>query len=225
MFKFNFRKKLTLPLVAVLIFILIFFILTVMSFFNYESQDIRITKNIIEDKGLEKIDLQLKENETYIYKVYFLDENFNVTYQTLNQNGLICIIENMLNEINTLCIDENGLSPNNYGSNISYPYPIYVFAPWMLAVSKDWTWKITGLIDISGEEYIQIDKITYTYFRSLGEEEIFGRIAYKIEISDKNNKEICWIDKEKRVLLKKIGNIDRVELIKGPFTLSQQQEE
>ncbi len=217
------KKRFTLPLIAILLFILLFLIGVTYFLITYEKPITKINTYLIENEKLEKIDLQLEDNESYTYFVSSI-ENFNVTYLCKEYENNICIQENILNLTNILCIDNKGLQEGGLNSNVSYSLPIYLFKPWMLAIEKNWSWNLTDIVYVDSELKLDFDKISTINFKAIGEETILGRDTYKIEKSKNNMTEYYWIDKEKRILIKKEG-IENIILIDAPFKLVQPQVE
>ncbi len=230
MFKLNsgFKKRFSIPVCAIFVFIIILLVLILYSFLTYEETNVKTRGYYIESSNLEKIDLQMKVNETYTYFVSSF-EDFNATYTILQEEDCLYIKESFLEENNLVCLDKKGLYPNKFGSNVIYNSPMFMFKPWMLAVKENWNWTVIYVFDFEGN--VDISKYldlgtgkNIIYFKTVGEETIFGRETYKVEISAGQTKEYYWIDKEKRILIKKEG-IENIILIKAPFKLLQQLEE
>ncbi|MCC7552191.1 hypothetical protein KO317_00820 [Candidatus Micrarchaeota archaeon] len=219
-------KNPSLPILAVIIFSFLFLLLTINSFLGYTPQKIELNSYLIEEKNLEKINIQIKANETYLYKINLFDDIFNITYFITEEEGQICIIEYLFEQPTIICINEKGneIYPFPQNSNITYSQPIFFFSPWMLAIHDNWTWNSKSVVEFKNNQGIEIKDSNLLSFKTMQRENIFGRDAYKIEITEGTRKEYYWIDKEKRILLKKEG-VENIILINGPFKIVQQQVE
>jgi hypothetical protein len=199
-----------------IIFILLFISGFIYYILTYQKPDFKIEKQFIENPNLEKIDLQIKEGEKYIYSINSL-EKFNATYEILKQEECLFIKESYLDKENIICLDEKGLYPNKLGSNFIYEYPIYIIKPWMLAVKDNWTWGILYILNIKdGTQINEFKEQSFINFKTVDTEKVLGRDTYKVEVSTNNTKEFYWIDKEKRILIKKEG-FENIILVEAPF--------
>jgi len=118
----------------------------------------------------------------------------------------------------SLCILPSGLlsgeSVNlNYGNR-----SILLFSPWMLAASENFSWKVDTTYSAKG-----LSMTIPTYFASKGKQQIAGREAYEIDISDEldsGSPTRFFVDSEKRVLLlADLGNLT-LRMTIAPFALN-----
>lgn len=225
-------RRFSLGFMCVIAFLLIFLLMVFYSFLTYEDPDVSAHPYVFEVQKLEKnMDLQLKQNETYVYLIKSFGTIYNLTYITgdtpnsiggeISADVCLPIYEVSQQETVQICVDNKGLYPPGIGSNISYGTAAYVlFKPWMLAVDENWEWNVTTLTKYEGVDWP--DEYSYIIFKTVGEETVFGRNTYKIEVTIDDVPEYYWIDKEKRVLIKKEG-FEKAYLINAPFTLELQQ--
>ncbi|PKP57022.1 MAG: hypothetical protein CVT89_05210, partial [Candidatus Altiarchaeales archaeon HGW-Altiarchaeales-2] len=92
---------------------------------------------------------------------------------------------------------------------------VYMYSPWMLALTDDLKWNITTVIETMEKNY---------NYRVLGREKINARECFKIERIHKtgniiDEKVILWVDVDKRILVKaeryyenlKLGEVNLID--------------
>ena len=82
----------------------------------------------------------------------------------------------------------------------------------MLALRENWHWNNSMYVAFDDMESM----ISETYYRVMRTEYYRGRLSYVVEISsDSGPVEYEWVDAEKRILLKTVGDNYSLELIEG----------
>jgi hypothetical protein len=197
-------KNITLMTILVLAFLMLVSGLT----FNnrFEEPKVVFTEAPIEKNTM----LQIKAGEEYRYS-YLMENNqtINITYVvTSSTNCTRIFIDESVNNTN-ICVNEWGVDET--GSNVTFRDPSFLlFKPWMLALHNTWKW--------NNSMYIRFDDtgshITDNYLRVIRTEEFMNRTAFVVEIkSSSGAKEYQWVDSEKRIMLKSIGEGYQVELV------------
>jgi hypothetical protein len=89
------------------------------------------------------------------------------------------------------------------GYNSTFQNPsILLFKPWMLALREGWTWKSSMYLSFDGA----LSHVSDTNYRVIRSESYENRTAFVVELkSEDNYSEYQWVDAEKRVLLKSMG--------------------
>lgn len=180
------------------------------------------------EERLEKnTELQIAPGESYTYEYGYNDTSvFQAEYDVKSADGCTIIATTSYSNITVepVCIDEWGNDKG--GKNLTYENStIYLFSPWMLAVTDGWKWNVSITMAAEGLGFESTSKFM---FETVSEEKKFGRDSYKVTVtmsSDENATEeqmTWWIDKEKRVLLMEKMGDDEVKLVKAPFALEQQ---
>ena len=169
-------------------------------------------KTVFYEKPLEKDKkLQLFPGETYRYAYLLNDSQVNITYQVMEGDG--CTIIMVQESVNgtSICIDEWGMDSG--GSNSTFEDPAFLlFKPWMLSLRPGWTWNSSMYLDYEG----MVQHIADSGFRVIRTEDYNGRETFVVEISSTSSPpEYQWIDAEKRVLVKTLGEGYQVELVEG----------
>lgn len=129
--------------------------------------------------------------------------------------GIDCMGIHIFDDYSGVCIKSDGT--DEYQSNMTLAHPqVTFFKPWMLALEQDWDWKVEYFDKHSGKKILEYE------FKVVGEEEIYGRDSYVVELSGPGETVfIEWIDKEKRVLLKETGGLYEMEIVEAPFELKK----
>jgi hypothetical protein len=154
--------------------------------------------------------LQIHGGEEYVYS-YIVNSNqsINITYVVFADSNCTRIyIDESVNKTN-ICVDEWGVDET--GSNATFKDPSFLlFKPWMLALHDTWKW--------NNSMYMEFDDISShiadNYLRVMRTEEYMNRTAYVVELSTSTgSKEYQWVDAEKRIMLKSLGQGYQVELV------------
>lgn len=161
--------------------------------------------------------LTLLSGEKYTYLIKS-EENEEYTNSTLEFNikwfygGCLNIL--IFESETGVCLDSDGTDKSNSNSTLSHPQVVF-FKPWMLALEEDWEWEIKYKNKLSNTSIMEY------YYEVISMEEIYGREAFVVSMSDGNINSTSWIDKEKRVLLREIGEEYELEIIEAPFPLEK----
>jgi hypothetical protein len=156
----------------------------------------------VEDPLEKNMDIQLFPGESHRYSFLFNQTEINITYAILPGKG--CTRIRLLERANDseTCIDYRGNDEGGFNSTFRNP-SIMLFKPWMLALKEGWRWKSTMYLSYDGA----LSRVSETNYRVIRSEEYRNRTAFIIEIkSEDNYSEYQWIDAEKRILLKSIGD-------------------
>jgi hypothetical protein len=158
-------------------------------------------------------ELQLSSGEDYMYMYGYLLNNttVNITYSVMKGNG--CTVIRLMDSVNKseICVYKGGSDKS--GSNATYANPaILMFKPWMLAVNESWHWNNTMYMIYDDSKY----HIADTEYRVIRTEYYRGRMSHVVMInSTVASPEYQWIDEEKRVMLRTIGDTYEIVLMKG----------
>lgn len=171
------------------------------------------TKEIYLEEPLEKnSNLQILPGDEYRYGYMMNNSSVNITYVAMSgKNCTYIFIDESVNNTN-ICVDEWGMDGS--GFNTAFENPSFIlFKPWMLALHPTWKWNSSLYIDYGDVT----QHISNHYYRVMRVEEFKGRQAFVVEIkTERDNiesKEYQWIDAERRVLLKIMGDGYLVELV------------
>ena len=154
---------------------------------------------------------QLLPGEDYRYAYLLNNTEINVTYAVMDGDGCTAIYLMESAELSGVCIDEWGVDPS--GSNATFTNPaILLFKPWMLALHETWRW--------NNSMYMSFDEtsqhIVDTDYRVMRTENYRGRMSFVVKINATTGPpEYQWIDMEKRVLLRVLGEDYEVRLVEG----------
>lgn len=176
-------------------------------FYNKFNADIFYIKedNLSKNKGLTLVPL-----ERYSYKTEGFEENVTIEYNI--KYGSNCMGVYMFEQYSGICIDPDG--KDSTGSNLFFANPqIIFFKPWMLALAPNWSWSAGYADKQTGTFYSEYR------FRVVGEEKIFGRDSFIVEIIGPELNSKQWIDKQKRVLLKEETDSYTIIIVDAPFAL------
>ncbi len=167
-------------------------------------------KVIFNEEPLEKnVKLQIVPGDEYKYRYIINETGVNITYRVMAGSGCTIIYMQESANFTHVCLDEWGMDAT--GSNSTFGNMAFLlFKPWMLALEDNWKW--------NNSKYVKYDQIynhiSDNQYRVMRKENYSGRMAYVVEISSsKGPPEYQWIDEEKRVLIKTIGEGYVVELI------------
>ncbi len=154
--------------------------------------------------------LQIQHGDEYVYS-YIMNNNqsINITYVVIKESNCTRIfIDESVNNTN-ICVDEWGV--DDTGSNATFKDPSFLlFKPWMLALHDAWKWNNSMYMKLGDME----SHIADNSLRVMRTEEYMNRTAYVVELSTSTgSKEYQWVDAEKRIMLKNLGEGYQVELV------------
>lgn len=163
---------------------------------------------IFEDKIVKKQALSVLPGESYTYSYKAFNDSTNATYDI--EDGGSCTILSFQGTGASICIDRYGNEKSQ--QNSTYPVPIIMFKPWMLAVDYPWRWNVSSHLTFEGFER-SVESVTYETKRR----ELYkGRDAFVVKISSSLGQEVWdWVDADKRVLLREVGPDYELELVSG----------
>jgi len=159
-------------------------------------------KILIKEAPLSKnSEFRLKPGEQYQYSYILQNGSLNMTFRVFE--GGNCTGIRLMEERNGtgICVDRNGM--DSAGSNASFAEPsILFFKPWMLALNETWRWNTSMFVSYNGA----LNHIQDTFYRVIRKENYSGRDAFLVEIkSEDGPAEYDWIDAEKRIALRVMG--------------------
>jgi hypothetical protein len=187
--------NITVATIVILIGLMIYSGLTFKS--QFENPQI-----IFKEEPIEKnAKLQILPGEEYKYTYIYNKTGVNITYFLIHGSGCTRIfIEESVNNTN-ICIDEGGMDSS--GSNATYNNPAFLlFKPWMLALHPVWKWNNSMYMTYDNS----LQHIADNHYRVIRVEDYKDRKAYVVAVnSSAGPAEYQWIDAEKRVLLRMVG--------------------
>ncbi len=163
-------------------------------------------------------ELALLPGEKYTYAAGQGGEGEQLSYKVQKTPG--CGGITLLEADSAYCLSESGNlenDPEQYNFTLGNSTGI-LFLPWMLAVSDDFSWKVSS-------EYSNgyFNLRAQTNFSSQGKTRAFGRDAYKIvSVSNMAPEPVYYyIDAGKRVLLLATSGNVSIRLASAPFELDE----
>ncbi|MDO8554901.1 MAG: hypothetical protein Q7S22_08885 [Candidatus Micrarchaeota archaeon] len=147
-------------------------------------------------------ELKIGLKETYIYNYTANNVTLPITFTTKPGPGCVGIELRNTENRTSVCLRKDGTDSSKSNVTILEPV-IFMFRPWMLAVEENWQWKVISSVN-AGNVVVSRGDIE---FKTIGTENVSGRIAYKVETKSLEDETTVtsWIDKEKRVILKEKG--------------------
>ena len=156
-------------------------------------------------------ELQIQPGETYIYSYKVENKTVNATYDIFAGNG--CTGIRLIESINGTgdCIYRDGLDSSRSNLTLS-DQSIILYKPWMLALSDGWKWNVTAYTSFNGS----LVYFATSNYRVLRRENYRGRTAFVVEENNTvNTPQYEWVDAEKRIALKIMGEGYEVDLTRG----------
>ncbi len=202
------NRKITIGTIAVASLV-IFLALMLISGTRLKPQLDNPTLVTTEESLFKMKTLQLKPGQAYTYEYSAMNESVNLTYGVFKGNNCTLIV--LSGSETSICLDQAG--NDALGLNSSFEVPAFIlFKPWMLAVDQGWIWNIATLMSIDLMQK-PVAKMQYSFIRK---EYYNGREALVVRINSSDGDEaIDWIDSEKRILLKEVGNGYEARLVSG----------
>ena len=210
------------PTSALLIALMAFyFIFTAWVFFS--SPPAQISGAIVEGPLAKNSGLAIAPGERYVYQLSGFGSDQSVSYQASSSPGCAGLLITESSGGPGLCLSRSGNIVGDAAQlNSTYGnQSILLFAPWMLAASENFSWRVETTIS-GGQMELQIP--TRLFWQSTSW--VLGRRAFQIVVSSEAGSERPsseYIDAEKRVLLyARMGNAT-AKLVQAPFTLDLSQ--
>lgn len=147
-------------------------------------------------------EFQLRPGEIYRYSYMMNNSSANMTFLILEGDG--CTRIRLAEERNGTDVCVNKWGVDGFGSNVTLgsPYAL-LFKPWMLALKEGWTWNNTMWLTFNGAS----EHISDNHYRVVRLENYSGRQSFIVEIkSGAGAVEYDWVDAEKRILLRVLGD-------------------
>ena len=213
------------------------FIILVIAFFLM-TPDMTKLSVVVSEAPLEpNVPLQLKQGEEYTYSEIYHYENASqpvqTTFRVLGGRDCVLVKGKLANqsaaEISG-CLDPvtgktekivltQGEETRELNGTLGF------FQPWMLSIEENWTWQMNVSKKIENVGVLETEVWDYA---EIGEEKVKGRDTYKVELNVTGiagNKvidfvrQVIWVDKEKRIIVKAESDISETELVSAPFPL------
>jgi hypothetical protein len=168
---------------------------------------------VAEDPIEKNVRFQLYGGETYVYGYVYNGTPLNISFLIADAPSctMILVMENPSEP--GVCVDEWGNDRTMSNSSLEHPQ-ILLFKPWMLALEQGWTWKTKMYLSYNGT----LQEISSMEYKVVRMDEYRGRQAYVVkETTDGGGSAFSYIDVEKRVLLKLIGEGFEITLEDAPF--------
>jgi len=146
--------------------------------------------------------LQLHAGENYTYLYNSTESVMRRSYGVSEGPG--CTVISILGEKDSaaVCLDESGERVMGSGSGYGDP-TVLLFKPWMLALNDSWRWNSSLYLAFNNSAPQHVSDTSYRVVRR---ESYMGREAFVVEIqSDLEEPEYQWVDAEKRMTLRIIG--------------------
>ncbi len=155
--------------------------------------------------------LQLAPGEEYVYEYDSNGTSANITFDTYPGDGCVGIAIPQNQNSTPDCVRSDGRDSSGFDSALSDPSMI-IFKPWMLALADGWTWNSSMYLSYAaGEKYI-----SDTGYRVVRTDTYMNRSAFIVEISSSAGpSEYDWVDADKRILLRSVGDGYEVRLVSG----------
>lgn len=166
---------------------------------------------IYEEPITKSKELQLQPGETYVYSYFFNSTQINITYDVFRGMNCTAIRIAEMGRGSESCIDRWGMDNSSSNSSLQNP-SMLLFKPWMLALKEGWHWNNSVYLAF-GENRQHIADVNYRVLRM---ENYRGRLAFVVlENASDGGPQYDWVDDEKRVLLKTMGEGYEVVLVEG----------
>lgn len=210
------------PTSALLILLMaLYFIFTAWIFLS--SPPAQITGAILEGQLVKNSGLAIAPGERYVYELSGFGSDQSVAYQASSSPACAGLLITESGGGDSLCLSRSGnIVGDTAQLNSTYGnQSILLFAPWMLAASENFSWRVETTIS-GGQVELQIP--TRLFWQST--RDVLGRRAFQIVVSSEAGSERPsseYIDAEKRVLLyARMGNAT-AKLVQAPFALDLSQ--
>jgi hypothetical protein len=180
-----------------------------------------VTLSNIEQPLSKNAHLSLIRGESYVYSVESgTGEQFSVIYDVKSDPQCPgVVVEQSIggNMVGVSCVLQDGTEWQGTDGNVSAGNgTTFLFEPWMLALSDNFSWAYNSTLSSMGTEVSST-----TSYESLGRKNALGRNAFGVDV--KSNGEhggYLLVDDEKRVVLwMNVGNAS-LFLVKAPFPLN-----
>ncbi len=177
----------------------------------FKSQFVNPRVTFKEEPLTKNKEFQLIPGEQYKYGYLINNTEVNVTYAVMEGQGCTVILLTESINRSEVCVGRWGVDQS--GSNSTFMNPsMLLFKPWMLALHETWRWNASMYMTFGDNEQ-HLSDIEYRVMRT---ENYRGRMSFVVEISsDTGTSEYQWIDMEKRVLLRTVGEGYEVAMTEG----------
>lgn len=145
--------------------------------------------------------LQLMDGESYTYLYTTTNSSMEITYEVHDGPGCTMITLPDAGGSAAVCLDGSGERVTGTEGGMGDP-TVLLFRPWMLALNDSWTWNSSLYLSFSGSQ----EHISDTYYRVVRRDSYLDREAFLVEVkADAGEPEYQWIDAEKRISLRIVG--------------------
>ena len=198
-------KTVAIATILILLGIMLF------SGFMYKPQFENPNVTVSEAPLIKNKEFQLAPGEEYKYAYLLNDTEINITYEVMKGNGCTAIYLLEDRGSSHVCVDKWGVDQS--GSNATFLDPsILLFKPWMLALHETWRWNSS--MYLSFDERAQ--HVLNTDYKVIRTENYRGRMSFVVKTNSSNaSPDYQWVDMEKRILLRILGEGYEVVLVEG----------
>lgn len=146
--------------------------------------------------------LQLRSGETYSYVYKTANSTMEMTYEVSDGPGCTLISIAEAQGSASVCLDSFGERVGGPEQGFGDP-TVLLFKPWMLALNDSWSWNSSLYLSFGESESEHISDIGYRVVRR---ETYMDRDSFLVEVrADMGEPEYQWVDAEKRISLRIIG--------------------
>jgi len=147
-------------------------------------------------------ELQLRSGEVYKYVYDSTNSTMEITYEVRDGPGCTIVSIAEAQGSAAVCLDSYGERVGGPEKGFGDP-TVLLFKPWMLALNESWRWNSSFYLAFGDSESEHISDMSYRVVRR---ESYLGRDAFLVEIkADIGEPEYQWVDAEKRISLRIIG--------------------
>lgn len=188
-----------------------------------------ITGSVVEGALSKNSQLALMPGEKYAYEFEIRGKPELAEYGVFSVPGCggVAVEETLGASSIALCLLANGLEQGGKASNMGYENAtMLVFAPWMLAVSGNFSWRVDTEMGYQAERAgVPSGAIVegFVLYSSRGKRDVAGREAYAIAVGTapfSGEQTMLYVDAQKRVLLLAESGNATVRLVEAPFPLN-----
>lgn len=178
------------------------------------KQDVDSSKLVyLEEPLVKNSGFQLSPGEVYVYGYSFNNTQVNMSYEIFRGKNCTRIrLMEMINDTES-CVDSEGMDSSGMNTTLENP-SMLLFKPWMLALQDGWHWNNSLYLSFGDNT----EQIATTEYRVLRRENYNGRMAFVVmENTSNGGPQYSWVDEEKRVLVKTMGDGYEVFLVGAPW--------
>lgn len=194
--------------------ILIFVIVVGVVFFKPAQPTVGERLFYKESSIVKNKEFQLQPGQNFFYKI---SGNYSANFTFIVERDRDCVWLYPNGSLPLSCVNKYGNDDSL--SNVSLKDPtVFFFKPWMLALHDNWKWKIYGCIELDNTSYCDIP-ITFQVIRV---DYIQNKKNYVVAINFSGKMAYDWVEDERRILTKEVGEGYEATLIEPSPALQQE---